>query len=90
MTQKKEKKENCASGSSTNQFYHSGNEEVRDTDSFVSREDDDRFRPLLIEHLKRNISQGKFDVSRDEVLKIIKKAADDVEANLDDNKKKKD
>ena len=88
MTEKNNNKDSCNSVSATDQFYHSCDEKLRDTDVFSSREDDKRFRPLLIEHLKNKISQGKFDVSRDEVMKIIKKAADDVDEDVDSAKKK--
>lgn len=87
MTQKKERKDNCKSISSTSQFYHTCDEILHDTNSFASRKNDERFRPLLIEHLKNRISQGKFDVSRDEVIKIIKKAANDIEIDADATKK---
>ncbi len=84
------KKNNCNSLSSTEQFYHACEDRIRDTDAFSSREDDVRFRPLLIEHLKKLISQGKFNVSRKEVLNTIKKAAKEIKENLDTDINKKD
>ncbi|MCK5347485.1 MAG: hypothetical protein KAR20_28945 [Candidatus Heimdallarchaeota archaeon] len=84
------KKDNSNSISSTDQFYHSCIDGLNDTDTYSNRENDERYRPLLIEHLKNTIAKGKFKVSRDEVLKIIKKAAEDIKEDTDIDIKKND
>lgn len=77
--------------SSTNQFYHSTNSKYQDTDSYSIGSGDSRFRPLLIENLKNKIAHGKFKVSRDEVLRIIRQVADEVEEEVsDDDKEEKE
>ena len=76
------------SSSATNQFYHSSSSKYQDTDSYSIGDGDSRFRPLLIENLKNRIAQGKFRISRDEVLRIIKQAADEAEeSDADENEK---
>jgi len=78
-----DKGEENKSSSNTNQFYHSNTARIQDTDTYSIGENDKRYRPLLIENLKQKIESGDFKVSRDEVLKIIRQAADDVDEKPD-------